>query len=101
MSGGECGSGVIQSFAPAGNLNGQTAKSAHDLPRQANRRGVAFDRKNFAFERRDGNSAEGLQRVHRADGRTVVPDSLKRAGIQSAAGVQDDFAAQFFRADAR
>ncbi len=39
--------------------------------------------------------------MHGADGRTVIPDSFKRAGIQSAAGMQHDFAAQFFRADSR
>jgi hypothetical protein len=37
--------------------------------------------------------------MHGADARAIIPDGLKRAGIQSAAGVQHDFATQFFRAD--
>src|ERR1700686_538220 len=101
MTCGECGSGVIQSLAAARNLHGQSTKSSYDLPRQANGYRVAFDGKNFAFERRDTDSAEGLQRVYGADGRAPVPHSFKRAGVQSAAGEQYHLAAQFFRANSR
>src|ERR1700730_16636779 len=101
MSCGKCGSGVIQSLAAARNLNGKAAKSTDDWPGQTNGCGIAFDGENFAFERRDRDSAEGLQRVHGADGRAPIPDSFKRAGIQRAAGVQHYFTAQFFRAYSR
>src|SRR3984893_2702423 len=99
MSSSERSGGVIKNLAAASNLNGQPAKCAHDLPRQTNGCRVAFDGKNFAFERRDRDSAKGLQRMHGTNGRAVVVDSFKRAGVQSAASVQHDFAAQFLRAN--
>ena len=61
---------------------------------------ITFDGEEFAFQRRNRDSGEGLQRMHRADGGAILAQRLKKAGIERAAGVQHDVPAQFLGADA-
>jgi len=79
----------------------RAAERASDLLRgEASGRG-ALDRKNHAVETRSAAAGEGLHRMHRACECAATGEWCENAVVQSAAGVQHDFAVEFVATDLR
>ena len=99
-SGGECARCVIEGFLFGSDVHRDTAEGTGDGARNANGGGVAFDGKDFSFERRDADAIEGLQRVHGSGERAARAHRLQGASVARATGVQNDFSAELMSADA-
>jgi hypothetical protein len=97
----ESSGGVIGGLGAGAQRNGKASDGARDASGGALRAGIALNGEDDAVERSGGASGESLQRMHRAGGGAELCERREFAFIESAAGVQNDFAAPFFAADAR
>lgn len=96
----ESAGSVIGGLGAGAQGNGKTPDGAGDAASGALGAGISLNGENDAIERGGGAPAESLQRMHRARGSTEFCERREFALVESAAGVQDDFAAPFFSADA-
>ena len=99
-AGGECSRGVVKRFFFGGDVHGDAAEGTRDEASNADGGGVTLDGEDFSFERRNGDTVEGLHRVHRSRERTEGTNGLQDAGVARAACVQNDFPAELLSADA-
>lgn len=91
---------VIGRFGACAQRNGKTSQSASDAASGTLGAGISLNGEDDAVERSGSASAESLQRVHGAGGSAAASERSEFAFIEGAAGVQNDFAAPFFSADA-
>ncbi len=92
---------VIQGLLVSHDAQWRSAECSCDPPRHSHGLRFPFHRKNLAFKRWNGDSAERLQRMDRSDRRAALLHGFQDSRVHRTAGVQDNSAAQLFFANPR
>jgi len=100
QAGGEGTRGVVERFFFGGDVHGDAAEGSRDRAGNSDRGGVALDRKDFAFKRRNADTIKGLHRVYGTGEGSKHAHGFQGASVTRAAGVQNDFPAELLCADA-
>lgn len=100
QAGGKSTGCVVERFFFGGDVDGYTAEGTRDGASNADGGYVAFDCKDFSFERWDADTVEGLERVHRSGERSIGAHRFHGGGVTGAAGMENDFSAELLSADA-
>jgi len=100
VGGGKGAGAMVFGLAARGDASGFAAEAADHLTYDAEGLGMALDSEEDAIELGAGAGAEGLHGVDDADPGAMVGEGMEGGGGERAAGMDDDFARQFFSGEA-